>query len=307
MIGTASNTAASGHAAASHGLLPLFPILPHNATISGKPSQSRVYSTMMPVTTGTSNSTNSTQDFTDPFEWDDFQMCDYTLTFKNLDDLNARAGQYRSDCVAKYTLDVLIAMLDTAYNNYTSVNDGYDKEFGYYVTYMKKLIPSVLDNSLMFNQSATGEYANMPTVGPLMTYFDCKVGKDQTTINCNDLNKHFQDASYYTTAMTLRDHDGYTKALLNAGISVDWTDLGDYEVDKDVSMPHGGRRFKYKFTGFPIENATLVVPNPKDIVTKGLGSIPDLRSAMQATALDIMMGIWCVSPLLVLYLLICAG
>lgn len=36
----------------------------------------------------------------------------------------------------------------------------------------------------------------------------------------------------------------------------------------------------------------MVVPNPKDIVSKGIGSIPDLRLDMQATYLDMILGQW---------------
>lgn len=36
----------------------------------------------------------------------------------------------------------------------------------------------------------------------------------------------------------------------------------------------------------------MVVPNPKDIVTKGLPDIPGLVADMEATILDLMMGQW---------------
>lgn len=36
----------------------------------------------------------------------------------------------------------------------------------------------------------------------------------------------------------------------------------------------------------------MVVPNPKDIVTKGLGDIRALRLDMEATLLDMMLGQW---------------
>ena len=36
----------------------------------------------------------------------------------------------------------------------------------------------------------------------------------------------------------------------------------------------------------------MVVPNPKDIVTQGITNIPALRTDMEATLLDIMLGTW---------------
>ena len=101
---------------------------------------------------------------------DNFTMCDYTVAFDTLADLGLSIatgeltspvtgsvhpkGTMRSDCVAAYALDALITMLDTAYNNYTVINDGYDKEFDFYITYMKKTVAWVLDNSFMFNTAA---------------------------------------------------------------------------------------------------------------------------------------------------------
>lgn len=100
------------------------------------------------------------------------------------------------------------------------------------------------------------------------------------------------DLEYYTTALTLTDENGYSAGLANAGLAPDWVALGDYEIDHDITSPHGGRKLTLKFTGFPIENSTMVVPNPKDIITKGLGSIPSLRASMEATLLDIVLGDW---------------
>jgi hypothetical protein len=102
-----------------------------------------------------------------------FTVCDYTVTFDTLSDLNLAIattdlsspitgslqpkGTMRADCIAAYALQALINMLDTAYNNYTVINDGYDKEFDFYVTYMKKAVAYSLDNTFMFNTSAPTE------------------------------------------------------------------------------------------------------------------------------------------------------
>lgn len=91
--------------------------------------------------------------------------CDYTKKFASLDDLSAAAGDLRPDCVAIYTLQVLIDMCNAAYQNYTNVNQGYDELFGYYVTYIDKLIPAILPSEFMFNLSTTGAYAPVPNTG----------------------------------------------------------------------------------------------------------------------------------------------
>lgn len=48
--------------------------------------------------------------------------------------------------------------------------------------------------------------------------------------------------------------------------------------------------YKYIFKNFPVQNTSMVVPNPKDIATKGVGNIPALITDMQATYLDILFG-----------------
>ena len=59
-------------------------------------------------------------------------------------------------------------MLDAAYSDYKSVDDGYDREFGYHVTYMKKLVPAVLGNSFMFDEAHATRAMIMPPLGPGM-------------------------------------------------------------------------------------------------------------------------------------------
>ncbi|PYH47158.1 uncharacterized protein BP01DRAFT_381001 [Aspergillus saccharolyticus JOP 1030-1] len=224
----------------------------------------------------------------------DLTVCDYSMTFASLTDLSAQAGSLRTVCIGAYTLQVLIDMLDTACTNYTNVNNDYDEMFGYYVTYIIKLIASTLSNEFMFNQSATTQWEKMPVLGTGMNYFDCNPG-DGTDIPCIKLNTSYtykEAIAEKTTALTLTNSDGYKAALANFGLEADWVTLGDYEKDLDFVAPHASKKFEYKFTGFPIQNDTMVVPNPKDIVTKGLGSIPDLKTSMQATLLDIMMGVW---------------
>lgn len=98
--------------------------------------------------------------------------------------------------------------------------------------------------------------------------------------------------SSHTTILTLQDEDGYNGALGDAGLEPDWVVLGDHEVDKSVVVPRASRKFEYQFSGYPIENPDIVVPNPKDLITKGLGSIPDLRASMQATYLEIVLGLY---------------
>lgn len=241
-------------------------------------------------------------------------LCDYTITFDSLDDLNAASDGLRVECLAAYALDTLITMLDTAYDNYTSVDDGYDEEFGYYVTYIQKLVPSVLDKSFMFDNKKINEgfpyagsgmsckYCTILTVADMpdtdyihQSDFDCRVDKKGSKIvPCTDEGAYSSDP--YKTIMTLRDEDGYNAALGHARLAPDWVVLGEHVIKRTVSSgnDHGPRSvtYTYKFSGYPIENFDMVVPNPKDVVMKGLGSIPELRESMQATYLEIATGFY---------------
>lgn len=117
-----------------------------------------------PPTTTASSSTGTatpvtTADDYDNYGPEDYIPCDYTKTFANLEVLNAAADGLRVECLAAYAMRTLITMLDTAHNKYTSVNNDYDKEFGHYVTYIRRLVPSVLDNSFMFDdKKSTGGF-----------------------------------------------------------------------------------------------------------------------------------------------------
>jgi chitinase len=109
----------------------------------------------------------------DDDDWPEFVPC-ASLTFSTLEDLqNAQGSISDPICVSLYTLQTLIVMLDTAYANYTDVNNGYDEAFGYYVTYMMKLVPEVLEDAFMWNMSTTGQYEVVPEVGygMIRTYY----------------------------------------------------------------------------------------------------------------------------------------
>ena len=124
------------------------------------------------------------EDGDDGFAPDNFKVCDYTVSFDTLFDLGAAItasdlvtpitspvkfeGTKRSDCIAAYALKSLITMLDKAYNNYTMVNDGYDEEFDFYVTFMEKTVAFALDNTFMFNTKDETSTENIAPLGPGM-------------------------------------------------------------------------------------------------------------------------------------------
>jgi hypothetical protein len=98
--------------------------------------------------------------------------------------------------------------------------------------------------------------------------------------------------------MTFSDEHGYNVALADAGLAPDWVILGDNTIKETLKRkaidndPPLGTPYTYDFSGYPIPNPDMVVPNPKDLVTKGLGSIPELRQSISATYLEIVLGLY---------------
>lgn len=62
-------------------------------------------------------------------------------------------------------------MLEKAYDNYTNVNHGYDELYGYYVTYIEDMVPTLLNEDFMWNFSSSGQYGMAPNIG---TGMKCK-------------------------------------------------------------------------------------------------------------------------------------
>jgi hypothetical protein len=111
---------------------------------------------------------NGTGDLEDPGDdWPALEACP-SITFPYLEGLQTAqvAGAIPDHCVAQMTLDTLIWMLDTSYSNYTDVNNGYDEMFDYYVKYIEKVVPAVLENAFMWNMSITGDNQLIPEIGP---------------------------------------------------------------------------------------------------------------------------------------------
>jgi hypothetical protein len=125
--------------------------------------------------------------------------------------------------------------------------------------------------------------------------FDCQFPEQDEVVPCApnwednlDPLLRYVDA----TDLTLSDKDGFATALANAGLLEDWVDFGDYKIQRTNYNTLPAAHWTLSFTGWPIKNESMVVQNPKDIVTKALPNIPGMRSDMETTLLEIMGGGW---------------
>ncbi|KAJ5323307.1 hypothetical protein N7476_001907 [Penicillium atrosanguineum] len=109
---------------------------------------------------------------------------------------------------------------------------------------------------------------------------------------CSKITGDFR-LSQETTAFKLIDQDGYEGGLATIGLSPDWVVLDDYTYEYTYIADEAGSRIAdFKFSGYPTKNESMVVPNPKDIVRKGLSDILGLLMEMQATMIEIMVRQW---------------
>jgi hypothetical protein len=229
--------------------------------------------------------------------------CDYSNQYASLDELNDAAPNIRGECLPVPTMQVLGDMLDSSYSKFSNVNNGefrhlrgaprcaeliclvspkklptfaddisgYDELFGYYVTYINKLVQPTLDKFLFKGDPGDGSVGS-PATG--LQFFDCIGGRDgNDKFPCTDIaNPNRQEEiRNYPTSFHLRDQNGYAAALANAGLNVDWVSFEDYRLERDTtSLPAAGGppgvstgtekiyQYFYNFRGFPRKNSSMV-------------------------------------------------
>lgn len=189
--------------------------------------------------------------------------------------------------------------MSDVYANYTTVDNGYDAVFKYYVEYVKELIPSTLDK-FMYEAAEPGS-GNSPN-GPGSAYFECilnKDGKNSTTKACPIMNVRGEYSVYYT----LTNSSGFFKDLGSSGIDQSWVDFGDHKNEKCFdtnSDPNSHKQHCVNvgtYYGYPIPASNLVVGNLKDIINSASSNIQSLQVKIDATYGDTIMGYWAGSGL----------
>jgi hypothetical protein len=81
---------------------------------------------------------------------DNTYSCNYSRTFKDLDDLNNNAEGLSLFCRQMFAIKVLEAMLDSLYAEYKSADNGYDSKFAAYVRYINRITPFAIDDYMTY-------------------------------------------------------------------------------------------------------------------------------------------------------------
>lgn len=238
-----------------------------------------------------SDNVNCPDDSTDPACMVN-TYCDYTREFKTLDELQAASGTFLDICTSYYALGVLNYMLTAEVANYTTVNKGYDGVFDDYVDYVKEMVPDAL-GSFMATSTATS-----PAGGAGQQFFDCKFTSAHPVKSvahaCPIDWREMLGTNTYTMAYTLRDSDGFYKALAsNYGINSTWVVFGNSEVVTRCGRGSGPcLQTDATYQGIPQAAKGFTVSNPKDIITNALPKVGALQDSILARKMDLASNTW---------------
>lgn len=214
----------------------------------------------------------------------DQDMCDWSLNFSTLDDLEATADKYDPYCKSIYAMETLSTELQAALTEYDAINDDYDDLFGYYTKYIKGMIPGTLRKFM----SEDG--------GPGNKYFDCTMNdfiRNVSTRTCPfdlySLGGHY--LLYFELKHDMKDAF-YGDLLKNYGIEESWVKFGTDDLS-DKCRPslacQPGRRIWY---GVPMMADDIQVPNPRSIVNGSQINIDQLQLDIAATYFDLLWLQW---------------
>jgi chitinase len=222
--------------------------------------------------------------------WD--PPCDMTLSFASLADLEAVADQYDYYCAEIYALQAISSELAGAYANFTAVNVGYDALFGYYVEYVKGMIPPALATFM------NAPYMLDSHVGPGNKHFSCILfynGANSSAQACPVKAPKLGKQNGYSVYYILNNSTGFYDDLSASGIDPSNVQFSDFAHQYcHNSDNHGGHACltDATFHGFPLPATPLNVTNPKDTITAAGPNMDKLKAQIEATYCDIIMGQW---------------
>ncbi|KAJ3495220.1 hypothetical protein NLG97_g3548 [Lecanicillium saksenae] len=256
-----------------------------NLAIDTHPSWSQI--SMVNATTGKSPDGDGNDG--DP----DWQPCGDN-PYKTLEDFANAIGKIPEHCIVPFALQILLQELADALKQYAYLlKHGYDKNFGYYTDYIKKVIDYRLDD-FVWNET-----------GPGNKYFDCTlriVGDDEPHVQRCPWTI-YQLASYddYSIEYNLRDQDGFFKDLEdNMGLLESWVKFGREKQENTTCSTHPPdpdcNPSHKQWLNRPGKSDNVTVPNPKDLIDKAMGGYNTLFGTIAGSYMQSIMGEWDGAP-----------
>lgn len=245
------------------------------------------------------------------------EACDFSREFKDMADLDKNGKNLPLLCRQVATLQVLDKMLSGLWTQYKEVNEGYDDKFKSYIKFVNNMIPGAIDSKMWDSTSrrfAKGfdckldhpSQASSPN--KTLTDFECTRKAANGRINagpmpCNELSRDNIAVGGYFMHMRMTDKEGFLKYIAEAGIPEDWITFdGTADFGEDCHLPAGPNpqcpttSGTKDYVGYPKKKSSIEVPNPKDIVTDGIGNVDELRNIIVGRRLEISLGIYQGAP-----------
>ncbi|KAF7589877.1 hypothetical protein BBP40_003589 [Aspergillus hancockii] len=235
-----------------------------------------------PVRGSTEGEVLSCSDDDDKAECKQESPCDLTLTLDSWKALEKASDDISSACMRMYAAQVLMdTTLNTTLDNYTDMNNGYDEESGYYIKYLKKMVPCPQPwQTLGLKVTKVLATNTSRARGPTLT-----AARKRPTRAPSSTYRH-QIIEY-----NLIDEEGFYNELKKTyGISNDWTkfitDIDESTCDMvgiGNGQPQAYQPRHDERRGFPHGKEIFDIPNPKDSISKALSHFHDLQLDLTAT------------------------
>lgn len=181
--------------------------------------------------------------------------------------------------------------------NYTSVDNGYDDAFNWYVKTVREMVTPAIEACMSVGDP----------LGPCNQYFDCTYAPENvnsTTQTCP--GPEGTGADVWTMYYTLTNATGFYNELYNTyGVNQSWVTFGNPGVNNierraecaggaTCSTDNPTVDSRHQQIGFPMAvSSNLINPtNPADIVSAALPNIASLELQLGATYIDMVLGIW---------------
>lgn len=234
-------------------------------------------------------------------------ICDKSRSFNSLEELQSAAGSFPAICMPYYALTTLLPTLNASLTKYATVNNGYDAVYSYYIEYVKDFVPGALSKFM------EGNSYNSPG-GEGNQFFDCVFdtghGKPQT-LPC-PIDWHVQgDQPKFSITYQLKNETGFYDTLKKKyGIEKDWVslDLHNFYHPPKCSGGDGGGgggggigntlrarcidSIIHDWYGLPQATDKINPTNPKDVITKALPTIDQLKASTSNRLLDVAGSTW---------------